>query len=241
MSAHFSRTLEAIKLVAPLTIVARYDDGLKHCVEASVAGAKALARRNIKARAIPCAVVGFHGAGQRGLSIGYSPRQLYERMEKSGGGPPLPPFDEWKSSMKGLPDDEHPIHEVIEARFGRERAIVDLTIGQLRQTGDPDAHRIPYALVALGDDWPALEGDTWTFFYEASPHDPNVLAESNARVNQYSNPGFVDDFHAMIGLALSLDNDAGRVHEQMERQQPETFRQCLTRLSTLGSPVSQAR
>ncbi len=80
-SPYFVRTINALRMVAPLCIAARYDDGFKHCVEASVAGANALKRRRgIKARAIPCAVVVQHAESDVIVTIGFAPRQIYDRL-----------------------------------------------------------------------------------------------------------------------------------------------------------------
>ena len=237
-SPYFLRTLEALSLVAPFCIASRYEDGFKHCVEASVSGAAALRKRNIKARPIPCAVFARAASedGETALSIGFSPKQLYDRMDRSAGPPP--PYEEWKATVaRGVPDEDHPIHEVIEARFGKERALVDLTIGQLRQTGAPATIAIPMTVVATGkgEGWPELSVGPWTIMYMESPHDPQTLATSNAKVNQYANPGFVADLHDMIDLALQLGLDRDRLHAEIRRQQPDVFDACVARIGSLGS------
>lgn len=72
-------------MVAPLCIASRYEDGFKHCVEASVAGAEALRRRKIDARPIPCAVKAVHETEASTLTIGFTRKQLYERMNATAG------------------------------------------------------------------------------------------------------------------------------------------------------------
>jgi hypothetical protein len=231
-SPYFRRIIDALALVSPFCIAARYEDGFKHCVEASVCGAAALGKRKIRARAIPCAVLAFGKDETSGLSIGFSRRQLYDRMDPRDG--PLPPFETWQSeAAHGVPDEESPIHEVIEARFSGETALIDMTIAQLQQTCVSNAERIPLSLAAVGDGWPSFEGSVWTISYMASPHDAQVLARWNTKVNQYSNPTFVADIHDMMDLALSLDLDRDRFLGEMLRRQPGPFAACLGRIADL--------
>lgn len=233
-SPHFKRTIDALVLVAPLCIAARYEDGFKHCVEASVCGAAALRRRKVDARPIPCAVLAMGDGEASGLTIGLTPRQLYERVDF--GAAERPPFEAWRADVaRAVPDEEDPIHEIIEARFAGQRALIDLTIGQLRQTGHPDAMKIPLSLVSTGDGWPSFHAPGLTISYEASPHPPAVIASSNAKVKKYSNPAFVDDIHDMMELALRLDLDRDRLHAELMRQQPDAFAACISRIAALGT------
>ncbi|MGD0680317.1 MAG: hypothetical protein ABSC94_33495, partial [Polyangiaceae bacterium] len=147
-SRQFDRMIKALRGVAPFCIAARFEDGFKHCVEASVAGAEALKRRaGIKARAIPCAVTLQHAESDVTLTIGFTARQIYDRLSEAEG---RPSFEEWRATeARDLPDNEAPFHEIIEARFGGERALIDLTLGQLRQTGAPYTETVPLNLGAV--------------------------------------------------------------------------------------------
>lgn len=232
-SPYFQRMIDALVLVAPLCIAARYEDGFKHCVEASVCGAAALRRRRIDARPVPCAVVTLGEGEALAFTIGLSPRQLYERVDSASAE--RPPFETWRTDVaRAVPDEEDPIHEVIEARFAGKKALIDLTIGQLRQTGHPDAMKIPLSLVGTGDGWPSFRAPGWTISYEASPHAPAVIARANAKVNKYSNPAFVAEIHDMMELALRFDLDRDRLQAELMRQQPETFATCIARIGALG-------
>lgn len=235
LSPHLQRMIDALVLVAPLCIASRYEDGFKHCVEASVCGASALRRRRIDARPIPCAVVALGEGEASALTIGLTPRQLHERID--WGAAQRQPFETWRAdAARGVPDDDAPIHEIIEARFAGRRALIDLTIGQLRQTGHPDAMKIPLCLVGTGDGWPSFHVPAWTISYEASPHDPTVVASSNAKVNKYSNPAFVADIHDMMELALRCNLDRDGLQAELMRQQPEVFAACVARIAGLGTP-----
>jgi hypothetical protein len=146
------RPLQALTYAAPFAIASRYEDGFRHCVEASVAGAGALRRFKVPARPVPCAVILLHDRGEAALTIGFSPRQVYDLQ-----GDPKPPYEEWKATVaRGLPDEEHPFHEVISADDGRY--VVDLTLVQLRQTGIADADAIPMTVVAKSgaNGWPVV-------------------------------------------------------------------------------------
>ena len=69
-----------------------------------------------------------------------------------------------------MPDNEAPNHETIEARFGRNRALIDLAIAQLRQTGAPDSDKIPINMVAsCAEGWPECDVPPWTIAYGPSP------------------------------------------------------------------------
>jgi hypothetical protein len=231
-SPYFDRTIKALRRVAPLCIAARFDDGFKHCVEASVAGAEALNRRKgIKARPMPCAVAVRHVDSDVTLTIGFASRQIYDRLPVEG----RPSFEEWRATEgRDLPDNETPFHEIIEARFGRERALIDLTFGQLRQTGAPHSETLPLNVGAVvGEGWYEFDSPPWTIGYMEPPHDAKALAAFNADVKKYSNPEFVADIHDMMELALSVDLDPERLMTALARQQPETLRTCQSRIRAL--------
>jgi hypothetical protein len=233
LSPHFRRTVQALVLVSPLAIAARYDDGFGHCVEASVAGAAALRRHGIdKAKPVPCSVLVERDDGASTLTIGYSARQLYDQLEGE-----KPSFDDWRSGPAlRVPDQENPIHEVIRARVGKTSVLIDLTLGQLRKTGTEDSEKIPLRIFGVGDDWLSFHVPPWTIRYLASPHDPQVIARSNANVNKCSVPAFVDDLSDLMDLALKFDLDHERLHAELLRQQPEIFKETLLRLANLSKP-----
>lgn len=219
--SHLVRVVEALKLASPYCLAARYDN-LKHCVEASVSAAAALRRRNIKARAVPCAVWMRSPDGDRCLSIGLTPRFLYDRLTQE----PKPPFDEWKAATAAaVPDEEFPLHMVIEAKLGGERAIIDLTIGQLCQVGAELAAPVPLQLAAIrrdGEWWPEFDHAGWVIKYLPSPHPPAALDPvlRDARKYESMNSGFVADLHDSIELALQCGGDVGRYRWELHSQRP---------------------
>ena len=149
------------------------------------------------------------------------------RAHRSKSGRPKPPG--------GVPDVESPHHEIIEARFGKERALINFTIAQLRQTRAPDSDKIPMHLIGLGEEgWPEFRVPPWTISDEPSPHDAAASAKWNANVNSYSSSTFVADLHDTIALALHVNLDRDRYIAELRRQQPEMFATCLARLRALS-------
>ncbi len=143
-------------------------------------------------------------------------------------------FEEWRATEgRALPDNEAPFHEIIEAHFSGERALIDLTFGQLRQTGARHSETIPLHVVFVGEGWGEIEIPHWKIAYTEPSHDERALAAFKAKVNKYSNPEFVRDIHEMMDLALSVDLDPERLRAELDRQQPETLRICEARISAL--------
>lgn len=234
LNPHFRRVVDALVLVAPFCILSRYEDGLRHCVEASVSGAAELVRRRITARPIPCAAIATIDSSPASFTIGLTPRQLYDRAAFPEGA--RPDFEAWKSMhAAGVPDVEAPMHEVIDARFAGQRALIDLTIGQLRQTKMEGADGIPLCAVAIGDGWPTARADGWSVTYEAPPHAPAVVAASNAQVKRYKNTAFEADLHDLVELALHLNVDRTRVHAEMRNQNPDGFAEVMARMAQLSA------
>ena len=131
--SYLRRMIEALKLASPIFLASRFEDGLGHCLEASIGGVGALYRRGIAARVLPCAVVVRSVEAGRCWSAGLSPSQIYSLLPS-----PKPAFEEFRRARLGSGfDDDHPLHVVIEAKHEGERAIIDLTIGQLRLGGAP--------------------------------------------------------------------------------------------------------
>jgi hypothetical protein len=115
LSPHFRRTVQALITVAPLAIAARFEGGLKHCVEASVAGAEVLRRRHIKVKPIPCSVMVYRDDRAFALSVDFNDRQLYDRIVGD-----KPSFDVWKMDVApDAPADENPLHVAIRAHSAR--------------------------------------------------------------------------------------------------------------------------
>ncbi len=226
-SPFFRRTIRALTLASPYVLAVRADDDLAHCLDASVCGAAALKRYNIQARAIPCAILGK--APERSLTfcVGLDVRGLYERL--SADGELLPPFELWKAEHgAGLPPEgSFATHVVIEARFKGERAIIDLTLGQLRR---PHRLPIPMSSVTFGDGWPALKGTGWTARYVDAPRSGDVLALLNTPPNK----DYVADLHNLMDAALQSGLDVGRFQRAVAEGDPELFALATERLNRFG-------
>lgn len=232
--SHFQRIIKALTMVAPIGLVLRYEDGLNHCIEASICAAEALARRQIAARVVLCAAVAVHRKRQElRIPIGLSPRQIYDRI--NWGDVPVLPYETWKAQQtKQLPRDDLNTHAVIEANFGGESALIDLTIGQLRESPEAEAKTIPWQVVVSGEWWPQFESPDWIIAYADSPHSPEVRAPVEAMIREFKNPAFVTDLDDAIGLALQCDLDEGRFHAELKRQHPTEFATAMSRIAQFG-------
>lgn len=222
---HFRRMICALTMAAPFGLAARFEHDLAHCVEASVCGAEALAARKIKARAVPCALVGTHRSAGIVATVGLNAKDLYQRLSPEEG--PLPTFEAWAAGQN-LPADDSPMHMIIEARYHGERAIIDLTIGQLRQ-----AHGIEvgFSTHYIGEGWQEFDVPDWTLRYFDSPH----AEEIQRRTGGYRNPGLVDDLGNLMDAALGCGLDQDRFFQALEVSQPEAYAQALRRLTRFAA------
>lgn len=128
-----------------------------------------------------------------------------------------PAFEEFRRASFGSNfDDEHPLHVVIEARHAGERAIIDLTIGQLRSGGAP----VPFQLdarVAPDGGWVELTGDGLIITYMDSPNLDHLPPA--AKPDQFA--GFVADLHDGMSLALQCQLNSRRFHAELRSQFPQ--------------------
>ena len=163
------------------------------------------------------------------FTLGLDARDVYEQANAAEG--PLEPFDRWKAVHgAGLPPEGSFVaHAVIEAHVEGDRALIDLTFGQLRQ-----AHRIavPMSVVDFEEGWPSIEGDGWSVRYIDSPHAEQVQA---ALDNAPANEPFVEELHALTELALRCDLDADRSFEAFAKRNPQRFAIAWNRLQRLCS------
>jgi hypothetical protein len=223
--------LQALRLAAPFAILARFE-GLAHCVEASVAGANALREYGFKVKTAPCAVRLVNREAASSLTIGYSRRQIYERLTATPDNP-LPPFEEWQEThAAGVPDEEAPMHQIIWAKANGETYLIDLTIAQLRETGVAGCESLPSAIVVeCGSEvWPSLDKFPWNLTYEASPHSPEVLGRHAARVAQYPSKNLTDDMRTLLGLAFQAGLDFDRFTAGMRVSNPTAYAEASERM-----------
>ena len=156
--SHFQRIIKALTMASPLILVLRYQDGLNHCIEASICAGEALARRKITTRVVPCfAVATLRTSQNSAIPIGLTPRQMYNLID--WGDRPVPPYETWKVQYADKVTEENlNTHAVLEATLGDERALIDLTLGQLREaTGVAEAKKLPWQVVLYGKGWQQFE------------------------------------------------------------------------------------
>lgn len=222
---HTEKMLAGLMLANPFALLARYDDDLAHCLEASTAATLALKARGVKARVVPCAVVAHDPVLERSGSIGLTTRDLYARVNWGDEAPE--PHDEWVSRQWVVkPDSMGREHIVIEVRDTHARYLVDLTICQLRVIG----LRVPFHLKVRWDQWPALEVDGVRIMYEKY----RGTRELDPAAQNFD--GFRDDFLALMDLAVESGLDVDRYFAAVEQQDPESYSRSIARLNrVLGS------
>ena len=218
-SPYFRRIVAALEIASPVALAMHFEDGFNHCVEASISGAAALRRRKIKAEAIPCAILGAKADGDF-FSVGLSAGDVYAILH------PDKPFETWSAALPSpwISSGFH-AHMVIEARLAGERAVIDLTYGQLRQAAGLD---VPLHLFAFGEGgWPQARGSRWELTYMDSPHAEQIREDAKVWVGK----GLTEDFDDMIDLALRCDCKLDRFLGVIQSQQPELFGVVMPRLT----------
>ncbi len=222
---HFRQTIEALALAAPVCLASQFENGLAHCVEASICGAIALTSRKLEARAIPCAMIGVNESQGIDMAVGLTAKEVYERMSPDDG--PLPSFEEWCAD-KRFPGGDCPIHMVIEARYHNERAIIDLTAGQLRQSHGIE---LPLSLHFFGEGWKEFERKGWRLMYIDSPHAEEILKKTSG----VKNLGLVGDLEDLMAVAIQVGLDRDRFWQALRRAHPQQFDIALARLNRFAA------
>ncbi len=117
----------------------------------------------------------------------------------------------------------------IEASLGDQRALLDLTIGQLLRMGFVGA---PLCTVWFGPVGPAFDlADGQTIAYWRYP------GFVNRRHLRYRNAGLVEDMAAFMDLALDCDLDEDRFYETLARVRPAEFELACERIVAFSKPV----
>lgn len=227
-SNHLRRMVGALLLANPISLCAQFES-LSQCIEVSNCGATVLRRRNIKARALPCAVV--VRAGGRCVSAGTSQRVVYDRLLKCPDGLLLPSFEEWAAKNTQAPKDPFPIHMVVEAKIAGDRAIIDLTLGQLRRSSGAD---LPLHVVSYGEGWPAYSlADGTQVTYLACPYPEKIPAGCR----RYKNKTAEEGLGRLMNLALECDLDHDRFLAELARLSPKEHQRATKRLEEWMGPV----
>ena len=159
---YFRQALQALEVAAPLWLALGWEDGFAHCIEVSANGAAALnATKEIKARAIPCGLIGQNSRQDTSVILGLSPREHYDLISRNQQ---LPNFEDWKAQNQ-YTDTRWNAHVIIEAEYHGERALIDPSLGQLRHSqGIP----VPLAIHDIGQGWLGFDLDDWRFRYVAA-------------------------------------------------------------------------
>lgn len=220
MSSDVQRVVEALRWSAPFALAAVFDE-FAHCVEASVCGASVLAEYGIKARAVPCAIIGR--ALDRSFSVGLTERETYELMDKHGVTRPQQVVNE-------LREQNNPVHMIIEATDHGERTLVDLTYAQLRKLG-VSSHA---TWASTGDGWPVFEGEGWALTYMEPPRARLGAAREliNTAVRCTGSGLLLDALHTLTATALLCDGDATYFLEQLLVTQPALFERTTKMVET---------
>jgi len=203
-----------MKLAAPWVMVVRWGD-LGHCVEMSHAGVALLRKHRIRATVLLCAVIAQTTDHGKGIVAGHTLRTLYDFYSQTKD---MEPFDEWAKTQDATLQDgtlgqDYPFHLIIEAKDQQDRALLDLTAGQLRQaTGG--AIKMPAAVSAFnGSQWPSFELDGAVVKYMACPY-PERVDPQHLRFPP-TIAGVVGDLDYLTGLALKSP-DAETFNRLME-------------------------
>jgi hypothetical protein len=212
-SPHLRRTIDALCLAAPFCMASRYED-MCHCVEASEAGARALRKYKVKARILPCAVMGVNAARDRCVSIGVPASTL--------------------RAYGGVIQDEEALaaervfHAVIEASHAGDRAVIDLTFGQLK-----GMHGMapPLVQVSMVKGWPSFHLDGFDFAYGPS-HDDEWVRE---HATKWNGSGFVDDLLNLMNAALHVRNDRDAFYGLLYHSDPDGFTSSARRILAWSS------
>ena len=169
----FKEDLEALRLALPVAMhfqnVATGADSARqdYCHQASHCGVEVLRRLGYKAEVLPCAIIA-QGRGWS-CSVGHSRESSYEAYLKNQ--PNAPTLEQWvESNTSPWVNNEKPFHLVLEAWSpSNERAIADLSLGQLRLGGYKNC---PSSIVWFGLGWPKFDTDDGGYIlYEKCPHE----------------------------------------------------------------------
>jgi len=227
------RVVDALKLAAPFCIAARYDNGLAHCIEASVSGATVLRRFGFEAHAVPCAIMVQSADRATGSTVGLGPRDLYGMLRDDEG--PLPSFEDWLARQSMPPEvlaDPNPAHMVVRASGHGAKFTVDLTLGQVRHIHGID--------VGMTDSWPSWDWCSittprgWQLKWIEHPRPADVLAVSE----KFTASGLAGDLSDLTMLALQCDLNFAVMTNEMQRQLPDVYALAVSRLTSyLGAPL----
>ncbi len=173
-------TLEALRLTFPVAMAIRDFPDMHYCWYAAHTGKLVLQQKGFHAKVLPCAVIAY-GPNWSG-SIGHTPETLYAHIDG-----PKKPLKQWlqEQNISTYPPADNAMHLITEVHHGEKRALLDMSLGQLRHIGYDDA---PLTSVWYGDGWPHFESVSgYVIHYDPCPH-PII------------NPIWFDDGNKLNGL-----------------------------------------
>lgn len=210
--------VNALRLAVPFALASWIeDDSLARCVEASVCAAEALKRMfRLQARAVPCAVVVVKDDRTNCIGLGLNAEEIRRLFDESAIV-----IDQTEHREK------YPFHVVLEIQFQATRAMVDLTIAQLRR---PFGVNVPATAIYFGDGWPSYKVQDWSLYYIDSPH----AIETDKVIARYSHLGLTRDIEALLFTALACGADANLFFSTLSATQPAVYSSALAKLTRCG-------
>lgn len=224
-SPYFERLISSLVMAAPFTLAARWKHPA-HCIEMSLAAVAALEKRKVRARLLPCAIVGQTLDRSRGVSVGLNREEIYANAKNAH--PDIEPFAAWCARYVQHAPDGVAAHAVVEATFHGSRALVDLAFAQLRvDHGIP----CPPAHAHYGESWPDVQIGGWNVRYVESPHARDVQALAKTCTNY---GGVAGDLLATMDAAMAVGLDIDRFLAALRGGDPGVFAQSMNRLAAWG-------
>lgn len=210
----FGDTINAVALAAPFAMASSMTT-IAACYDMSRAGAEVFAQLGFGAQVLPCSALASGPAG-RYVALGFTEEDC------RNAGNPLPPRFQMSDvsvrahAIEPAPDGGH--HVVIEVSHRNARAVVDLTLGQLRLFGVP-APLVGWSWCPWGQ-WPHAEFDDWHVQYGPSPRPETAVARANMHLHKLSHlvtelqemallarrSSDPDDFHARLQQMMGVKN-----------------------------------
>jgi hypothetical protein len=222
------RMVDAILMATPFCMASRFDH-YAHCVSVSNAGAAVLRRLGATAQAIPCSL--FSAYQNRFVWTGHTRHSAYMSYTKLiDPSATQEDFNQLSGNVTSL-DDVHPIHMVIDALLDGRRALIDLTLGQVRRLGI-DA---PLGHAFYVDGWPTgampTNGPDRTVVVYSDCVHRNQLPDASKSA---SFSGLTDDLADMTALALQSGGVREKFYRSLRSQLPSEFSRCARKLEELG-------
>lgn len=242
--AYLRRLVCALHMAAPLVLARQFSDGLSHSFDVSVAACRVLCDHGVSARLLPTVLYVLSERRGVGLVVGVTAGEHAQFLRENADALLAAPTAEGAAEEGGREGvDVVHTHLVAEGRFGGERVVVDLTLGQLREHGVP----APACLSWFGEEWAEREWGGWRVEFGPSPREEWLLALFADSLD----PAQADpetecvyrDLARLVALALSLDLDRDRLGAALTQEDPARYAMALHRIARfaeLGEPPGRS-